>query len=108
MAERQVSKAYNAKTDGGPKEKQEPVAGCESVEGQKKCQRRKEYAVFHSLADRKRKGFTTPLLAEANKRRNAQQFTKKKPRCQRGGARGAANQNVSPKAVDAANQTTLQ
>ena len=32
--------------------------------------------------------FTTPLLTEANKRRNTKQFTKKKPRCQRGGVRG--------------------
>ena len=43
--------------------------------------------------------FTTPLLAEANKRRNTKQFTKKKPRCQRGRVRGMGNQNTSPKPV---------
>ena len=42
-----------------------------------------------------RKVFTTPLLAEANKRRNTKQFTKKKSRCQRGGVRGVANQNAT-------------
>ena len=44
-----------------------------------------------------RKVFTTPLLTEANKRRNTNQFTKKKPHCQRGGVRGVANQNTSSK-----------
>ncbi len=42
-----------------------------------------------------RKVLTTPLLTEANKRRNTQ-FTKKNLRCQRGGVRGAANQIMSP------------
>ena len=42
------------------------------------------------LEDVQREGFTTPLLTEANKRRNTKQFTKKKPRCQRGGVRGVA------------------
>ena len=42
-----------------------------------------------------RKVFTTPLLAEANKRRNTKQFTKKNPRCQRGGVRGVANQHAT-------------
>ena len=37
-------------------------------------------------------GFTSPLLSEANKRRNAKQFTKGNPRCQRGGDRGVENQ----------------
>ena len=55
-----------------------------------------------------RKVFTTPLLTEANKRRNTYQFTKKNPRCQRGGVRGAANQNTSPKRSMAENQTMLQ
>ena len=41
-----------------------------------------------------RKVFTTPLLTEANKRRNTKQFTKKNPRCERGGVRGVANQNA--------------
>jgi len=44
-----------------------------------------------------RKVFTTPLLTEVKKRRNTNQFTKKKSRCQRGGVRGMANQNTSPK-----------
>ena len=44
-----------------------------------------------------RKVFTTPLLTEANKHRDTQQFTKKNPRCQRGGVRGVANQNTSSK-----------
>ena len=42
-----------------------------------------------------RKVFTTPLLSEANKRRNCNQFTKKNSRCQRGGVRGVANQNAT-------------
>ena len=57
---------------------------------------------------RTKKVSTTPLLSEAKKRRSAKQFTKTNPRCQRGGVRGVANQNMSPKAVDAENQTTLQ
>ena len=48
-------------------------------------------------ASAQRKVFTTPLLAEANKRRNTKQFTKKKSHCQRGGVRGDANQNTSSK-----------
>ena len=44
---------------------------------------------LHSVVAQ-RKVFTTPLLTEANKRRNTKQFTKKKPRCQRGGVRGTA------------------
>ena len=42
-----------------------------------------------------RKVFTTPLLSEAKSGRNTDQFTKKKSRCQRGGVRGAANQNAT-------------
>jgi hypothetical protein len=34
-------------------------------------------------------------FSEANNRRNYKQFTKKKSRCQRGGVRGAANQNAT-------------
>ena len=43
----------------------------------------------------KRKGFTTPLLTEAESDRNTKQFTKKKSRCQSGGVRGAANQHAT-------------
>ena len=46
---------------------------------------------------RQRKVFTTPLLSEAKKRRNCEQFTKKKSRCQIGGVRGVANRAASPK-----------
>ena len=49
----------------------------------------------HSIEVVQRKVFTTPLLTEANKRRNCRKFTKKKSRCQRGGVRGAANQNAT-------------
>ena len=55
-----------------------------------------------------RKVFTTPLLTEASKRRNAKQFTKKKRRCQRGGVHGMANQNVTTEQTDVANQTMLK
>ena len=55
-----------------------------------------------------RKVFTTPLLVEANKRRNTKQFTRMKPRCQRGGVRGVANQNTPSKRTNVANQLTLQ
>ena len=46
--------------------------------------------------------FTTPLLSEAKSHRNTSQFTKKKPRFQRGGVRrgkpesdNGANESVS-------------
>ena len=44
--------------------------------------------------------FTTPLLSEAKSGRNTEQFTKKKSRCQRGGVRGVANQNVTTERTD--------
>jgi hypothetical protein len=47
--------------------------------------------------DAQRKVLTTPLLSEANKRRNTNQFTKKKPHYQRGGVRGVAYQKALPK-----------
>ena len=49
---------------------------------------------------RQRKVFTTPLLSEAKSGRNTEQFTKKKSRCQRGGVRGVANQNVTTERTD--------
>ena len=49
------------------------------------------YIVSHSQAAQ-RKVFTTPLLSEVKKRRNTNQFTKKKSRCQRGGVHRVANQ----------------
>ena len=52
--------------------------------------------VSQLIAVEQRKFFTTPLLSEANKRRNCNQFTKKNSRCQRGGVRGVANQNATP------------
>ena len=55
-----------------------------------------------------RKVFTTPLLSEANKRRTSKQFTKKNPRCQRGGAHGVANQLATTERKTLANQTMLQ
>ena len=35
------------------------------------------------------------FLTEGKKRRNTKQFTKKNPRCQRGGVRGVANQDTT-------------
>ena len=35
------------------------------------------------------------ILTEGKKHRNTYQFTKKKPRCQRGGVRGVANQHAT-------------
>jgi len=46
---------------------------------------------------RQRKVSTTPLLAEANKRRNTKRFTKTKPHCQRSGVRGNASQTTKPR-----------
>ena len=64
--------------------------------------------VSYSTSGHQRKVFTTPLLIEANKRRNTKQFTKGLTRCQRGGVCGAANQNASPKQTNVVNQTTRQ
>ena len=47
------------------------------------------------VSSAQRKVFTTPLLTEAKSHRNSTQFTKKKSCCQRGGVRGAANQNAT-------------
>ena len=50
---------------------------------------------FEKSSGGQRNVFTTPLLTEANKRRNIKEFTKKNRRCQRVGVRGAAKQNKS-------------
>ena len=61
-----------------------------------------------TASDRQRKVFTTPLLSEVKKRRNTKQFTKKKPRCHRGGVHGVANQNATTERTNVANRTMLQ
>ena len=63
----------------------------------KNSSRNGESQVERLSCDVQRKVFTAPLLSEANKRRNLEQFTKKKSRCQRGGVRGDSNQHAPTK-----------